>query len=172
SVYKADNNDVVRATPIKTYFCPTRRGPTVRPDTNANNNRPLALNDYAMPMWKDNAGPTGQGAGTAGCWNWWSDGTGDDENYPFYRATVFVRGGKRNTTYPPGRMVEVTDGTSNTIMLAEKYIDISRYKPPQVDLDPAKAGASPNSGFTDSGYWGGYTWGTLRCSGNCPVRGQ
>jgi prepilin-type processing-associated H-X9-DG protein len=66
--------------------------------------------------------------------------------------------------------IEVTDGMSNTLMMAEKYIDTSRYEPPQTNLDPPEAGASPNSGFTDAGYWGGYTWGTLRCSRGGPLR--
>jgi prepilin-type N-terminal cleavage/methylation domain-containing protein/prepilin-type processing-associated H-X9-DG protein len=164
SVYMA-NNTVIQATPIKVYFCPSRRAPTTRLGAGG---QTLALNDYAMPMWGPGAGAPGGGG--SGCWGWWNDATGDLINHPIYRSCIFVRGGKGVETFPPGRMAEVTDGTSHTLMVSEKYIDTSRYRPPQTNLDPPEAGASPNSGFTDAGYWGGYTWGTLRCSRGGPFQ--
>jgi prepilin-type processing-associated H-X9-DG protein len=121
-----------------------------------------------MPMW--GAGTGSPGGGGSGCWGWWNDATGDLINHPNYTSTVFVRGGKGTETFPPSVMNEIADGTSNTLMVTEKYIDTSRYQPPQTNLDPPEAGATPNSGFTDAGYWGGYTWGTLRCSRGGPLR--
>ena len=156
---------VIQATPVPTYFCPARRGPTTRLGSGG---QTLALNDYGMPMWGPGTGFGGGGA--SGCWGWWDDATGDFDNHEFYRACVFVRGGKGNVSYAANKMPDIRDGTSNTLMVTEKYIDTSRYKPPQTNLDPAEAGASPNSGFTDAGYWGGYTWGTLRCSRGGPHR--
>jgi prepilin-type N-terminal cleavage/methylation domain-containing protein/prepilin-type processing-associated H-X9-DG protein len=163
-LYLSDNTTIM-ATPVKVYFCPTRRGPTTRLGSGG---QTLALNDYAMPLW--GAGGSAPGGGGSGCWGWWNDATGDLVNYPYYRSTVFVRGGKGTETYPPGRIADVTDGLSSTLMVTEKYVDTSRYHPPRTDLDPPEAGASPNSGFTDAGYWGGYTWGTLRCSRGGPFQ--
>jgi prepilin-type N-terminal cleavage/methylation domain-containing protein/prepilin-type processing-associated H-X9-DG protein len=162
----------ITSTPIPTYFCPSRRKPTTR--LGGNGVEKLALNDYAIPMWKNEA----LGGNTTGCWNVWGNTAGDQTNHPFYHNTIFVRGGKGvngNTSFPPtpfnpGRMADVTDGTSNTMLFGEKFVDVSRYTPPQTTLDPAEAGASPNSGFTDAGYWGGFTsWGTTRCSMNGPI---
>jgi prepilin-type N-terminal cleavage/methylation domain-containing protein/prepilin-type processing-associated H-X9-DG protein len=170
NVYTCGNTTLLEATPIKTYFCPARRGPTTRLGSG---NQTLALNDYAMPMW--GPGGTDGGGGGSGCWGWWNESTaqvtaGDTTNYALYRSCIFVRGGLAGVTFPPSTMASVTDGLSNTLMITEKYIDTSRYTPPRTDLDPPEAGASPNSGFTDNGYWGGYSWSTLRCSRGGPLR--
>jgi len=169
NLYNSGDAAKIRGTPIKIYYCPARRPPVTRPDSNGN---PLALNDYAMPVWKDTTQGAGLGGNSAGCWNWWGDTTGDDDNHPFYKSTIFVRGGKRNSAFPPGRIPEVLDGTSNTVMMAEKFVDPTRYRPIQTNLDPPEAGASPNSGFTDSGYYLGWAWGTLRCTQGGPIRDQ
>jgi prepilin-type processing-associated H-X9-DG protein len=95
---------------------------------------------------------------------------GDTTNYALYHSCILVRGGLAGVTFPTSRIADVTDGLSNTLLIAEKYIDTSRYTPPRTDLDPAEAGASPNSGFTDNGYWGGYSWSTLRCSQGGPLK--
>ncbi len=169
NVYKSANTTQLQATPVKIYFCPSRRPPTTRLGAGG---QTLALNDYAMPMW----GPGNDGGGGgSGCWGWWSETTaqvvaGERTNYSVYKSCIFVRGGIAGVIFPPGTMPDVIDGLSNTLMMSEKYIDKSRYAPPQTNLDPAEAGASPNSGFTDAGYWGGYTWGTLRCSRNGPFQ--
>ena len=170
NVYESKNTTLLQATPIKTYFCPSRRGPTTRLGSA---NQTLALNDYAMPMW--GPGGTAGGGGGSGCWGWWSESTsqvvgGDTTNYALYHSCIFVRGGLGGVTFPSSKIPDVSDGLSNTLMISEKYIDKSRYAPPRTDLDPPEAGASPNSGFTDNGYWGGYSWSTLRCSRNGPYR--
>jgi prepilin-type N-terminal cleavage/methylation domain-containing protein len=176
ALYNCGDVNKIRGTPIKSYYCPSRRPPVTRP--NSGGTQLLALNDYAMPIWKDTTAGAGLGGANPGCWNWWNDTTGDQTNHPFYKQTIFVRGGKGNDpngqpfAFPPGRMAEITDGTSSTVMMAEKFVDITRYRPPQVDLDPAEAGASPNSGFTDAGYFGGWTWGTMRCTQGGPIRDQ
>jgi prepilin-type N-terminal cleavage/methylation domain-containing protein len=169
NLYTSGNNALIQGTPIKMYYCPSRRPPITRPGSGG---QPLGLNDYAMPLWKDTTGGTGSGGNSAGCWNWWGDGTGDSTNYPFYKTTVFVRGGKDGVGFGPGRLSEVTDGTSNTVIMAEKFVDTTRYRPPQTNLDPPEAGASPNSGFTDNGYWQGWSWGTMRCTQGGPIRDQ
>jgi prepilin-type N-terminal cleavage/methylation domain-containing protein/prepilin-type processing-associated H-X9-DG protein len=167
NLYNSGDAAKIRGTPIKTYYCPSRRPPVTRPDGNGN---PLALNDYAIPVWKNTLQGAGFGGANPGCWNWWNDATGDQVNHDFYKSPIFVRGGKGADAFPPGRMPEVLDGTSNTVMLGEKFVDVTRYRPIQTNLDPPEAGASPNSGFTDAGYFNGWAWGTMRCSQNGPIR--
>jgi hypothetical protein len=123
-------------------------------------------------MWKNTNDGAGLGGANAGCWNYWNDGTGDLVNHPFYRNTVFVRGGKGTTTFQAGRLNDILDGTSNTIMIAEKFVDPTRYLPAQVNLDPVVPTAPGwgSLGFTDSGYYHGWSWSTLRCSQSGPIQ--
>jgi hypothetical protein len=124
-------------------------------------------------MWKDTTAGSGQGGANPGCWNFWNDATGDQVNHPFYRNTIFVRGGKGTgtnlTSFPPARMNDVLDGTSNTIMMAEKFVDPSRYLPLPVNADPTQH-TWGSLGFTDNGYYQGWSWATLRCTQGGPVQ--
>jgi len=181
NIYNVGVANTIRAQPIRTYFCPSRRKPTTRlaASTGAQLN---ALNDYAIPMWKNDTG----GGGTTGCWNVAganaaTNGQPYEFNHPFFTNCIFVRGGMGsigNATTPqvpfnPGRPADVTDGLSNTMMFGEKFVDVSRYAPPAADLDPPEQGATPQSGFTDNGYWGGMTsWGVTRCTMNGPKKDQ
>jgi hypothetical protein len=99
------------------------------------------------------------------------DAVGDEVNHPFYRNTIFVRGGKGKTAFPPGRWSDVTDGTSNVIMVAEKFVDPSRYQPAPIPADPAE-GVWPTLAATDMGYFHGWSWSTVRCSMFGPIRDQ
>ncbi|HEX5471659.1 MAG TPA: DUF1559 domain-containing protein, partial [Lacipirellulaceae bacterium] len=158
---------------VPAYYCPSRRSPVSRPGVDG---LPIGLNDYAMPVWKDPIsddpyGGKGYGGNSAGCWNFWADNTGDDANYPFYRNTVFVRGGKRTTAFPAGRMAQITDGTSNVLMMAEKFIDPSRYQPVKLDEEPPQP-PWPTIAFTDMGYYQGFAWATMRCSMYGPIVDQ
>jgi prepilin-type processing-associated H-X9-DG protein len=167
--YNSGNATQIRATPIATYFCPSRRKPLTRLANNGTDK--LALNDYAMPMWKDASAGSGLGGANPGCWNMWSDGTGDDINHPFYKSTVLVRGSKRAEAFPSGRMSEITDGTSNTFVFGEKFVDPSRYFPPQINQEPTTASPWGRLDFTDNGYWQGFTgWSVMRCTQNGPIR--
>jgi hypothetical protein len=57
------------------------------------------------------------------------------------------------------------------MMFGEKFVDVSRYTPPAADIDPPEQAATPQSGFTDNGYWGGITsWGTTRCTQATPEK--
>jgi prepilin-type N-terminal cleavage/methylation domain-containing protein/prepilin-type processing-associated H-X9-DG protein len=163
----------IQATPIKIYFCPARRAPTTRP---GGGGQPLALNDYAVPTYKAQA-TTGQGGNGGGCWNMWGNNAGDNNNWPYYSESVFVRGGKElngvRVGLAPGTITGITDGTSNTIMVAEKFVDPTRYQPVQTNLDTTNVGAcgTGGCGFTDNGYWNGWTsWSTCRCSLRAPAR--
>lgn len=158
------------ATPVAvpTYFCPTRRGPSQRDDGTG---ALLGLNDYATPLWKNSSEGAGMGGNSPGCWNMWSDAVGDEVNHPYYKNTVFVRGGKGSTAFSPGRWSDLLDGTSQVIMVAEKFVDPSRYQPSSLTSDPPQP-PWPPLGFTDMGYYQGWNWSTVRCSMYGPVRDQ
>ena len=129
----AADNDTIRGLAVPAYFCPTRRGPTTRPGTDG---KPLGLNDYAMPMWKDSTAGAGLGGNSGGCWNFWRDPGGDNVNHPFYRNTAFFRGGKANVAFAPSKLAQLTDGTSNVVLFAEKFVDPTRYEPVKLDEEP------------------------------------
>jgi hypothetical protein len=153
---------------VTAYYCPSRRRPASRPGADG---LPLGLNDYAMPVWKDSTAGAGFGGTSPACWNFWSDKVGDEINHPFYRNTVFVRGGKGATAFPPGRMAQITDGTSYVLMMAEKFVDPSRYDPIKLDEEPPQP-PWPTIAFTDMGYYQGWNWSTLRCSMYGPIPDQ
>src|SRR5690606_12952785 len=104
-------------------------------------------------------------------WSFWYDGQGDSLNHPYYRHGVIVRGGKDGQRFPPGRVAEVTDGTSKVLMLSEKFMDPSRYEPVGVRDDPVQP-PWPGLGFTDMGYFHGWNWSTVRCSMYGPFQDQ
>jgi prepilin-type N-terminal cleavage/methylation domain-containing protein/prepilin-type processing-associated H-X9-DG protein len=169
TVFRLTDDALIRAATIKTYFCPARRGPTTRPD---NNNRPLGLADYAVPIWSppENTSTTLGGSDS----NFWRDNTtvGDMQNYPFYYATVIARGKRVDSspvTFSPSRITDVNDGTSNRFVMAEKFIDTTRYQPPPTNADPAAPGATELS-FSDNGYWRGWDWATVRRTKSAPLR--
>jgi prepilin-type N-terminal cleavage/methylation domain-containing protein len=96
-LYKNTNDQVVQATPIPSYFCPSRRAPTIvnRTDTTAGWQPTTALNDY-VACRGDN--------GSNGIFLRMSD--------PF--KVQFTQGA-------------IPDGTSNTIFFAEKYLHPGAY---------------------------------------------
>ena len=157
NLYNTSDFNFVRAQPVKIYFCPTRRPPTTRAATDTGSQR-HALNDYAIPVWGASGGGINQQ-----CWGLPSNSTYDVR----HDSCIFVRAVNNQV----GRPADVTDGLTNTMMFGEKFVDVSRYKPPPSNIDPPEQGASPQSGFTDNGYWGGITsWGTTRCTQGTPKR--
>jgi prepilin-type N-terminal cleavage/methylation domain-containing protein/prepilin-type processing-associated H-X9-DG protein len=168
SVYEAADV-AIQGSVVAAYYCPSRRAPVARPGVDENL---LGLNDYALPWWKDSSAGPGFGGNSAGCWNFWGDKTGDSNNHPFYRNTVFVRGGKADVAFPPGRLSQLTDGTTNVLMVAEKFMDPSRYAPVKLDEEPAQAAWGVSLAFTDMGYYHGWNWSTMRCSMYGPIPDQ
>lgn len=166
AVHSSDSAVTSLAVPV--YYCPTRRATIKRDDGTG---AMVGLNDYAVPLWKNSTAGGGLGGNSPGCWNMWSDAVGDEVNHPFYRNTVFVRGGKGQTAFAKSRWSDVTDGLSNVIMVAEKFVDPSRYQPVSLPADPPQ-GAFPTLSFTDMGYTHGWNWSTVRCSMYGPIRDQ
>jgi prepilin-type N-terminal cleavage/methylation domain-containing protein/prepilin-type processing-associated H-X9-DG protein len=138
ALYKQVSNDdwnaagITSRVPVQLLFCPSRRAPNVSPDGRA-------MNDYAsaIPGWY-----LATPAGTT---------TGDDLHQPFWRPWgdwdasfdhegVVGRMWSNNRNYfagdPPGNrksrgprinFAAITDGTSNTIVLSEKWLRPDRY---------------------------------------------
>lgn len=100
-LYNETSDAVIQRTPVVTYFCPSRRGPTVVGDNRA-------LNDYA-----GNGGLIGNG-GAVFPFDWWGEGR---------NGGVIVRGGY----VPEVRFKSVTDGGSCTILAGEKALHPRDY---------------------------------------------
>ncbi|MCH2178558.1 MAG: DUF1559 domain-containing protein [Mariniblastus sp.] len=98
NLYYQASDAIVRKTPVATYFCPSRRPPTVLAGTRA-------MNDYA-----GNGGLIGEGGGLAG----WNEGK---------LGGMLVRGGYE----APVTFQTVTDGTSNTFLVGEKAVHPDHY---------------------------------------------
>jgi prepilin-type processing-associated H-X9-DG protein len=98
---------ITSRTPIKIYFCPSKRPPDVSPNGRA-------MNDYAssIPAWKDINNP----------------GNID----PFWWGGGFDHRGVVARNEPQGRDLKITfaaiyDGSSNTVMIGEKWLRPDRY---------------------------------------------
>jgi prepilin-type processing-associated H-X9-DG protein len=119
ALYNQFSNDawgsagITSRTPVNVYFCPSRRPPGVSPNGKA-------MNDYAsavpgvLPEWSY---PRLPNPGDVGPFQW---GDGFDHQ------------GIISRNHPNGRDVKITfaaiiDGTSNTIMVSEKWLRPDRY---------------------------------------------
>jgi prepilin-type N-terminal cleavage/methylation domain-containing protein/prepilin-type processing-associated H-X9-DG protein len=168
AAYSAPDS-VAQGLTVPQYYCPSRRSPVTRLGLDG---AAVGLNDYAVPLWKDRTAGKGFGGNDAACWNIWGDNTGDDENHPFYRSTTFARGGKRDTAFAPNRMAQLTDGSSNVLMVSEKFIDPGYYYPIKMDDESPHPTWGVPLYFTDMGYYGGFFWSTCRCSMYGPIPDQ
>jgi prepilin-type N-terminal cleavage/methylation domain-containing protein/prepilin-type processing-associated H-X9-DG protein len=120
NVYIQPSDSVVNASVIKTYFCPSRRAPTVLSG--------LALIDYA---------------GNGGTWSGgypWGDG---------------ANGALQNGSIGGITLLAITDGTSNTVMVGEKQLNLSELMSLPCD---------DNNAFTD-----GWDWDIVRWGNNPPA---
>jgi prepilin-type N-terminal cleavage/methylation domain-containing protein len=175
-VYMNPSDTAVRSALITTYFCPSRRPPTLRNNTAGNN--PQAMIDYVVPVHGFN--------GSGG--NCWGLGSSTSQ-LPLYDNAVIVRGGVGAAVqFPTSKIVHITDGTSNTIMIAEGALSTTHYIPPPSDADLAPtewantAVSATCNGWAAQGTsisWmlGPYTagwnnWGLTRCSMNGPWRDE
>jgi prepilin-type N-terminal cleavage/methylation domain-containing protein/prepilin-type processing-associated H-X9-DG protein len=100
SVFQQTSDNQVRLTPIMMYNCPSRR-------------RPPVVGAIILPDYAGNAGTTWCPANEINTW------TGviipNEVNNGGWRAV------------PPCRIAMITDGTSNTLLLGEKFVAIDHY---------------------------------------------
>lgn len=171
-VYSNTNIATVQAALINVYFCPSRRSPQLRGGTASH-----AMIDYAVPVHGVN--PT---TGGGNCWGLGSATT----NEPIYTNGVIVRGGiGTGVQFPPSKIVHITDGTSNTIMIAEGALSTTHYIPPANNGDFPPTEWTTNAtcnGWVAQGtsmswmigpYTGGWSnWWVTRCTMNGPWRDE
>jgi len=109
-----DGDDLIKQTPVKVYFCPSRRRPVIRALANG------ALNDYA-----GNGGTNT--AATNGAIITMSGATVNNVNVVSGGLTIGLG--------------NIPDGTSNTLLLGEKHLNLNAY--------------GGGQGNDNQGYWRG-----------------
>jgi type II secretory pathway pseudopilin PulG len=100
--------NVIVTSPVPTFYCPSRRQPTVIPTGWYPNG--AALMDYA-----------GNG-GTRGSWSSPFDSTNNSLDGMLIPSANGAPSGVTGSNQPPVDLGKVPDGTSNTMMIAEKYL--------------------------------------------------
>jgi prepilin-type N-terminal cleavage/methylation domain-containing protein len=109
-------SDLARLTPVKTYYCPSRRSPSSAPSAsisgdfpdNSTVHVPGALGDYACAI------------NDAGYWDYpWKSGDLPPANGAFIS--------KWAASDPKNNFASVTDGLSNTIFFGEKHVRITEF---------------------------------------------
>jgi prepilin-type N-terminal cleavage/methylation domain-containing protein/prepilin-type processing-associated H-X9-DG protein len=99
-------------TAIPTYVCPSFRGPIIRPYNQGND--PSATNERAMMDYTANAGSYGT----------WSDLTiGANKMDGAVVPSKYQPDGKTPLSGLVRKLSDITDGTSQTLLVGEKYVD-------------------------------------------------
>jgi prepilin-type N-terminal cleavage/methylation domain-containing protein/prepilin-type processing-associated H-X9-DG protein len=127
-LWKNTEDGMVRRTAVRAYFCPSRRAPMVLTSYVGTN----AMIDYAGCGGTDGYFPRPQGAGRNGLVVRWGI------------LPIRLNGGS------------IPDGTSNTLLVGEKRLNVAELGNPQYD--------------DDSGYCSGFDWDTLRWAYQAPAR--
>jgi type II secretory pathway pseudopilin PulG len=109
----------VERTVVPGYLCPSRRGAGAISSSNC------ALNDYASTAPTKNAsgycnGGTGPDCDTHGMMHQWGEQNGGN-------VQGVIKAGKWDAAGSGNRMASISDGTSNTIMVGEKFVPTRRY---------------------------------------------
>jgi len=131
-------------TPINIYFCPSRRPPGQSPNQRAMNDYASAITGYFLEWSMDPNHLPGPGDVT---FFWWGDG--------------FDHQGIISRTHQPGRDVKVTfpaitDGSSNTLLISEKWLRPDRYL--------------GNDWMDDQGWCCGWDPDIVRCTGGITLK--
>ena len=173
-VYMNPSDAAIRQAIIPVYFCPSRRPPIIR--NNLAGTAPQAMIDYVVPVH-------GIGGPNNNCWNLGNVTTPN----PLYENGVIVRAGNgaANPPFITAKIAHITDGTSNTIMIAEGALSTTHYRPPPSDGDfppPEWTTNATCNGWVAQGnsmswmlaaYTAGWnSWGLTRCSMNGPWRDE
>jgi prepilin-type N-terminal cleavage/methylation domain-containing protein/prepilin-type processing-associated H-X9-DG protein len=152
-------------TPIPVYTCPSRRTPQLYPYVNTvtqtlaanmskcRGNPPgscnVARTDYAgnagnsrLSSTDGNEGPPSTGA--AASWNWIAQSAGKDVTFGWLSGVMFQRS--------EIRIAQISDGTSKTALVGEKYVGTDQYESGTSDGD-------------DQNIFVGHDWDNLRYTG-------
>ncbi|HWY85177.1 MAG TPA: DUF1559 domain-containing protein [Gemmataceae bacterium] len=121
-LWKDPDDHVVTATPVALYICPSFRGPIIRPYSGDGSMR--AMMDYTA------------NAGTS--WGSW-DGAIVPSKTGFSAVQGLVR-----------KLTDITDGTSNTLLIGEKYVDADgAYNPLYIRDGGAYGVCNDDQGYVD-----------------------
>jgi len=131
-IYTSQSNATIYTTPVKTYFCPSRRNPSVSEKAAVGFN--VALNDYTGCCMRPATAPI------TGIINPWPGGKSPTTATPPNAPTAPL-----GSSGAPIPMSRVTDGLSNTIAAAEK----------QLSVQSLTTGNDTNDYY----YFAGYTYG-------------
>ena len=139
NLWASDDDVLVQSTPINAYFCPTRRRPSAMLGGANTAGGVRAMNDYAGNGGTSDTGNMG----------WAIFGNGND-------GTIVRR--PDGTTQRSGHVSRtlIRDGTSCTLLFAEKALNIARIDEWQPD--------------DDAGYVEGYDFDTIRWGYFQPIR--
>jgi len=143
NLWKHSDEAIVRATPINTFSCPSRRSSmTIDMSSYGTNYGIRAMTDYAANAGTDD-GPQNTSTASDGNTGWGMMGNGRDAPITRRPDGSSNRGGSVS-------MASIRDGTSNTLLLGEKCLNVGLLGTHQSDDD---------SGWVDGWDWDNMRWG-------------
>jgi prepilin-type N-terminal cleavage/methylation domain-containing protein len=114
----------VQATPVKIYYCPSRRSADLYTWARLGLNDYVAINPGKVPMHRDSQGRIDED--TFGLiWGWSQTEPGGDYGQ---NHSVFSMGNRWQGEVTRHTFASVKDGTSNTMMVAEKFVFVNEYQ--------------------------------------------
>ena len=122
--YHHASNQVARETPVKPYFCPSRRGPNTEPrisldPADVRDGQPVGSPHYAGAL-ADYACVAGDPSGSADYW--WPNGDNPPANGAFITSYNWNVGQTRTF-----RFADISDGLSNTLFAGEKHVRLTEF---------------------------------------------
>ena len=105
---------------LPAYFCPSRRNPSGQISTETGTSTTGACGDYAS-----NSGPVDRYPNSQGAMDW-RDSYISDGALVVCRNRVYT-GGLLTKWNPSFSLAEVTDGTSNVLLIGEKHVPVGKF---------------------------------------------